>query len=423
MPFRGAANSKLCFLLSLTVCASLLLLMGLQQWGPSDLQLARRPLQPFRQSPKSLGNATHDRSTSRQEKRTGAAGRPSAGRSMADFSSAIERDYSWHQVAKPAKLLRTRAKEKGLQGFAKKPTVRDQAGPGSEDNAATLLWDVPQHSIHTGKHKMQLSDIFIAVKTTRKYHKARLNLLFQTWISLVQEETFIFTDGEDRELREKAGDHMINTNCSAAHTRQALCCKMSVEYDKFIESKKKWFCHVDDDNYVNIRSLLYLLSAYSHTQDVYIGRPSLDHPVEAAERVKSDGSTSVKFWFATGGAGFCISRGLALKMSPWASFGNFISTAEKIRLPDDCTIGYIIEGLLEVKMIHSDLFHSHLENLQQIPPPIIPRQVTLSYGSSEIKRNILRVQGPFSLAEDPSRFKSIHCHLYHDVWCPVKDRH
>ncbi|XP_078427105.1 beta-1,3-N-acetylglucosaminyltransferase radical fringe [Cetorhinus maximus] len=418
MRLRGSANSKLCFLLSLTLCASLLLLMGLQQWGPSDLQLSR-PLRPLRQSPKTPGNATEDRSISELEARTGTARRPSAGRFMTDSSSAIERESSRHQVTKPAKLLRTRVNEKELQGFAESPTVTAQFGPGSEEKAAALLWDAPLHS----KHKMQLSDIFIAVKTTRKYHKARLDLLFQTWISLVQEQTFIFTDGEDKELREKAGDRMINTNCSAAHTRQALCCKMSVEYDKFIESKKKWFCHVDDDNYVNIRSLVYLLSAYSHTQDIYIGRPSLDHPVEAAERVKSDGSTSVKFWFATGGAGFCISRGLALKMSPWASFGNFISTAEKIRLPDDCTIGYIIEGLLEVKMIHSDLFHSHLENLQQIPPPIIPRQVTLSYGSSEIKRNILRVQGPFSLAEDPSRFKSIHCLLYHDAWCPAKDRH
>lgn len=26
----------------------------------------------------------------------------------------------------------------------------------------------------------------------------------------------------------------------------------------------------------------------------------------------------VRFWFATGGAGFCLSRGLALKMKPWA---------------------------------------------------------------------------------------------------------
>ncbi|XP_048411132.1 beta-1,3-N-acetylglucosaminyltransferase radical fringe isoform X2 [Stegostoma tigrinum] len=414
MRLRGSANSKLCFLLSLTLCASLLLLMGLQQWAPSDLQLSRS-LQPFRQSPQTLGNATLDRSLSKQEKRRGAA---SSGSSITDSSSAFKREHNYQRFAKPEKLLRTYAKAKGLQDFVKNSTVKDQRGPGPWEKAAALPWDIAPHS----KHKMQLSDIFIAVKTTRKYHKARLDLLFQTWISLVKEQTFIFTDGEDKELRAKAGDRMINTNCSAAHTRQALCCKMSVEYDKFIESKKKWFCHVDDDNYVNIRSLVYLLSAYSHTQDVYIGRPSLDHPVEAVERVKSDGSSTVKFWFATGGAGFCISRGLALKMSPWASFGNFISTAEKIRLPDDCTIGYIIEGLLEVKMIHSDLFHSHLENLQQIPPPIIPGQVTLSYGSSETKRNVLRVQGPFSLADDPSRFKSIHCLLYHDVWCPVKDR-
>lgn len=35
------------------------------------------------------------------------------------------------------------------------------------------------------------------------------------------------------------GSHAINTNCSAAHSRQALSCKMAVEYDKFIESGKK----------------------------------------------------------------------------------------------------------------------------------------------------------------------------------------
>lgn len=121
------------------------------------------------------------------------------------------------------------------------------------------------------------------------------------------------------------GANIINTNCSAAHTRQALCCKMSVEYDKFIESQKKcvkhwsgklsytwlsskhlgstsdsvcvllfsrWFCHVDDDNYVILPSLLQMLSSYHHSQDVYLGRPSLDHPIEAAERIKSDGSVS-----------------------------------------------------------------------------------------------------------------------------------
>lgn len=276
-----------------------------------------------------------------------------------------------------------------------------------------------------GSDKLELKDVFFAVKTTRKYHKSRLELLIQTWVSQAKEQTYIFTDGDDKELQMRTGTNIINTNCSAAHTRQALCCKMSVEYDKFIESQKKWFCHVDDDNYVVLPSMVGLLSSYHHSQDVYLGRPSLDHPIEAAERVKSDGSVSVKFWFATGGAGFCISRGLALKMSPWASLGNFISTAEKIRLPDDCTVGYIIEALLEVTLTHTHLFHSHLENLQKLPTETLLEQVTLSYGGFENRRNVVNIVGGFSLAEDPTRFKTVHCLLYPDTkWCPkLKPQH
>ncbi|XP_025219620.1 beta-1,3-N-acetylglucosaminyltransferase radical fringe isoform X2 [Theropithecus gelada] len=216
------------------------------------------------------------------------------------------------------------------------------------------------------------------------------------------------------------GGRVINTNCSAVRTRQALCCKMSVEYDKFIESGRKWFCHVDDDNYVNPSSLLHLLSSFSPSQDVYLGRPSLDHPIEATERVQGGRTvTTVKFWFATGGAGFCLSRGLALKMSPWASLGSFMSTAEQVRLPDDCTVGYIVEGLLGARLLHSPLFHSHLENLQRLPPDTLLQQVTLSYGGPENPHNVVNVAGGFSVQQDPTRFKSVHCLLYPDTdWCP-----
>ncbi|XP_072916853.1 beta-1,3-N-acetylglucosaminyltransferase lunatic fringe isoform X2 [Hemitrygon akajei] len=263
-----------------------------------------------------------------------------------------------------------------------------------------------------------IGDLFIAVKTTKKFHRSRLELLLDTWISRNRDQTYIFTDGDDEELKKKSG-HMINTNCSAAHSRQALSCKMAVEYDKFIESGRKWFCHVDDDNYVNTRTLVKLLAQYPHTQDIYIGKPSLDRPIEATERISNNKVRPVHFWFATGGAGFCISRGLALKMSPWASGGHFMSTAEKIRLPDDCTIGYIVEAVLGVKLIRSNLFHSHLENLQQVMRSDIPNQVTLSYGTFENKRNAINLKGGFSVEEDPSRFRSIHCLLYPDTpWCP-----
>lgn len=35
----------------------------------------------------------------------------------------------------------------------------------------------------------------------------------------------------------------------------------------------------------------------------------------------------VHFWFATGGAGFCLSRRLAEKMAPWARYRLLINTS------------------------------------------------------------------------------------------------
>ncbi|TWW58913.1 Beta-1,3-N-acetylglucosaminyltransferase lunatic fringe [Takifugu flavidus] len=259
------------------------------------------------------------------------------------------------------------------------------------------------------------SDVFIAVKSTQRYHRERLELLLDTWISRSAQQTYVFSDGEDEQLRKRMGEHLINTNCSAAHNRQALSCKMALEYETFINSGKKWFCHVDDDNYLNVGPLLSLLSQHSHTQDVYIGRPSLERPIEAPENPGTPGT--VRFWFATGGAGFCLSRGLALKMKPWASGGVFMETAERISLPDDCTVGYIVNALLGASLIRSPLFHSHLENLGLVSD--IHSQVTLSYGTAENRRNTVNLKGPFSVKEDPTRFRSVHCLLYPDTpWCP-----
>ena len=52
-------------------------------------------------------------------------------------------------------------------------------------------------------------------------------------------QTWFFTDVDDAELQQKTGGHVINTNCSSSHRRDALCCKMAVEYDTFMDSGKK----------------------------------------------------------------------------------------------------------------------------------------------------------------------------------------
>lgn len=261
------------------------------------------------------------------------------------------------------------------------------------------------------------ADLLIAVKTTARFHRSRLELLLETWMSRSMQQTFVFTDAEDPWLRHRLGDHLINTNCSGAHTRQALSCKMSQEYDAFLRSGRKWFCHVDDDNYVNVEALLKLLSQYQSSWDVYIGRPSIGRPIQATYTTQGSATQQVDFWFATGGAGFCLSRSLALRMEPWTSGGAFMDTSEMIRLPDDCTVGFIVEGLLGVGLIHSPLFHSHLETLGLLSD--LPSQVTLSYGPLENRRNTVNIRGPFSTRHDPTRFRSVHCLLYPDTpWCP-----
>ncbi|KRT86930.1 hypothetical protein AMK59_2505, partial [Oryctes borbonicus] len=59
------------------------------------------------------------------------------------------------------------------------------------------------------------------------------------------------------------------------------------------------------------------------------------------------------------------------------SGGKFISTGEKIRLPDDVTMGYIIEHLLKKPLTVVDQFHSHLEPMKFIRREILEDQVIL----------------------------------------------
>ncbi|XP_074979827.1 beta-1,3-N-acetylglucosaminyltransferase manic fringe isoform X2 [Caretta caretta] len=224
---------------------------------------------------------------------------------------------------------------------------------------------------------LELGEVFIAVKTTKRFHQTRLELLLDTWISKAKEQVTMWYS--------QTAPQSIATQPSPARWQP---------------------------------SLMHSWPAAS-ARDIYIGKPSLNRPIQASETMPNNQTRSVRFWFATGGAGFCISHRLAVKMAPWASGSNFLSTSELIRLPDDCTVGYIVECKLGGRLLPNTLFHSHLENLQLIPRPQLLQQVTLSYGVFEKKLNTVELAGPFSQHDDPSRFQSLHCLLYPDTaWCP-----
>ena len=42
----------------------------------------------------------------------------------------------------------------------------------------------------------------------------------------------------------------------------------------------RWFCHFDDDNYVNVPRLVKLLQQFDPLDDWYLGKPSIRQPLE-----------------------------------------------------------------------------------------------------------------------------------------------
>ncbi|XP_067011762.2 fringe glycosyltransferase [Anabrus simplex] len=253
-----------------------------------------------------------------------------------------------------------------------------------------------------------LDEVFISVKTTHKNHRLRLPVIIKTWFQLAKRQTWFFTDSDDVELQQKTDGRMVNTKCPPSHSMNDLCCKMSVEFDTFVKSGNKWFCHVDDDNYVNIPRLVRFLADYSPQEDWYLGKRA---PLKL---LKNPAMRGITYKFATGGAGFCLSQALALKMVPMIGDGKFVSICKKLELPDDVTMGYVVERLMRTPLTVIDQFHSHLEPMNVVQNNTFHEQITFSYRNE----NVVNIDG-YEKQIDQTRFLSIHCFLFpHFDFCP-----
>ncbi|KAJ8915068.1 hypothetical protein NQ315_014323 [Exocentrus adspersus] len=82
--------------------------------------------------------------------------------------------------------------------------------------------------------------------------------------------------------------------------------------------------------------------------------------------------------------------------------GRFVSTGERIRLPDDVTMGYIIEHLLKQPLTVVDQFHSHLEPMKFIRRDMIEDQISFSYARSKDEWNVVKIEG-FDEEQDQNR--------------------
>ena len=48
----------------------------------------------------------------------------------------------------------------------------------------------------------------------------------------------------------------------------------------FFSFSFRWFCHFDDDNYVNVPTLVTTLQTFDPSRDLYLGKPSLLREME-----------------------------------------------------------------------------------------------------------------------------------------------
>lgn len=91
---------------------------------------------------------------------------------------------AWFQVSKSPKRSQF---AKGQEG--KSEITRNDVHKRTTDTKdSTVLGKVGGLSGLKALESLELKDIFIAVKTTKKYHRSRLELLIQTWISQAKEQ-------------------------------------------------------------------------------------------------------------------------------------------------------------------------------------------------------------------------------------------
>ena len=66
----------------------------------------------------------------------------------------------------------------------------------------------------------EVDDLLITVKSTRKNHNTRVQLILDSWHPKSLEKTYIITDSNDGQLRSKMkSGHVISTHCQADHSR------------------------------------------------------------------------------------------------------------------------------------------------------------------------------------------------------------
>ena len=97
-----------------------------------------------------------------------------------------------------------------------------------------------------------------------------------------------------------------------------------------------------------------------------------------------------------------------------------MNLSSRIGVNDDCTVGYLINNLLQTNLTVIQTFYSHAKRDQHFANHTrlddIKKAITLSYPVHGGRGGAVKIPG-FSFEHDPTRIYSIHCFLKHHTPC------
>lgn len=258
--------------------------------------------------------------------------------------------------------------------------------------------------------------ILFLVRTSSRFHSSRFASQIETWIDEVFQDVFVVTDLPTPQID---SEHQIATGklCGVdKHSMSNLCCKTGHDFQIFQRQIRKydWFCHFDDDQYVNVKNLRKFLSKFDSRTSFYIGRNSWN---ETLKRKKNPHPRP--FWFATLGAGVCLSKKTIQRLKITENFvSSFVNGCLTENYHDDIHLGFMLNYRLNLSLTKTELFHSHLEKNffvdEQNFLETFQSQITFGFRFPDRIPNFL----PNSFDSDPFRMKALHCHLHPQIdWC------
>ncbi|XP_063088652.1 beta-1,3-glucosyltransferase isoform X1 [Cavia porcellus] len=195
-------------------------------------------------------------------------------------------------------------------------------------------------------------DIFVAVKTCKKFHGDRIPIVKQTWerqASLVE----YYSDHADSAIP--------TVDLGIPNTDRGHCGKTFAILERFLNhnhGKITWLVIVDDDTLISISRLQHLLSCYNSSEPVFLG-----------ERY-GYGLGTGGYSYITGGGGMVFSREAIRRLlaSKCQCYSN--------DAPDDMVLGMCFSGL-GIPVTHSPLFHQ--ARPVDYPKDYLSHQVPISF--------------------------------------------